>query len=222
MSVQSETVDLETVVKSTRYIFLAKPIENPKNPDAMPIYQFSLIRVLAGKTDLKPKQNFKVHSANSELYAQIAEMQKRGEPTPFPILSFYGPSLPDLMSAKEAILFLSLTSKGEFKLTMEGSYESVKMLPEIERLIKNTNSISEPLEQIRAVIHRRLEQLQHRHSAAISQSHQWFQRGSAIRQACSWTCRKILESPFRDRPECSSEPYRWTPNCPFGSSLANE
>lgn len=133
---KSETVDLETVVKSTRYIFVAKPIETPKDPSAMPVYHFSLIRVLAGKTELKPKQSFKVHSANAELYAQIAEMQKRGEPTPIPILSFYGPSLPDLMSAKEVILFLSQNSKGEFQLTMEGSFESVKMLPEVERLIK--------------------------------------------------------------------------------------
>ncbi|MDZ4083947.1 MAG: hypothetical protein U1E10_13470, partial [Bdellovibrionales bacterium] len=52
-----------------------------------------------------------------------------------PIISRYGSSLPDLTSAKEVILLLSQNSKGEFRLTMEGSFESTAKLSEIESLV---------------------------------------------------------------------------------------
>lgn len=131
VSVIAETVDLETVVRSSSFIFISKPREHSQSQ----VYEFSFLRALKGKAELKAAQTFKVHPANAELHAQIAEMQKRGDPTPMPIISRYGSSLPDLTSAKEVILLLSQNSKGEFRLTMEGSFESTAKLSEIERLV---------------------------------------------------------------------------------------
>lgn len=136
MSVIAEKIDLEKVVKSSRFVFIATPLNLPSDPNQMPHYKFSFRRALFGETELKEKQSFTVHSANAEMYVQLGEMQKRGEPTPMPIVDVYKPSIPDFASEKEVILFLNVTSKNEFRFAVERSFESIKKLPEVERLLQ--------------------------------------------------------------------------------------
>lgn len=140
VSVMSETIDLETAVKSSRFIFVAKSLGQPKDPNVAPVYQFTFVRALYGKTEMKPGATFKVHPANHDLHRQIGEMQKRGDPTPIPIVSMYGPTIPSLSAEPEVVLLLSLTSDKEFQLALEGGYESVKKVPEILRYLEKSKT----------------------------------------------------------------------------------
>src|SRR5262245_26819124 len=90
MSTSPEYVSLEQLVARSTLIVVAKRQSPPGDRPEV----FELIKILYAEAPApKEGSTLRVAGAYDDLFRQIEEARKRGEPTPMPILPTYRPSL---------------------------------------------------------------------------------------------------------------------------------
>jgi hypothetical protein len=141
----AEYVELAHVVQQAAFIVVAKresngALDSKVAPnDTEPVESFLIIEILKGAgASIKKHSRIQAFGANGDLFDEIAEMSRRGDPVPFPNIPTYKSSLGAVEFSKkiEMILFLSQDGKGRIKFTTDGSYEAIDAKSKIMALVK--------------------------------------------------------------------------------------
>lgn len=134
MSTTFDYIPLDEMVEKSHLIIVAT-----RSADKKQSHSYIISEVLKDtKKNFSKDKIVTLSGANDELYKQIEEGRKKGEPVPFPIVKAYESSIHSQdfhATSGPFILFARTLIDNKYSFTNEQAYESVKKKNDIIKLI---------------------------------------------------------------------------------------